>query len=181
MKAVQKLLQEVEHKINFVHKEEDFYNLDQTAYPEVIVIKDSTDVYHRLFGFILNWQQTESRCGFLLTKAVLAWPCFFLTTLMCMVNRWMDGSFLDLDGESMGAKVDEFLREIFNMLKLFQQRQKKAGLEKENAVKDKKPTEVDLKPQESPTIHLCLTVINSIKEFKVCFEDIMYSLFSSVY
>lgn len=95
---------------------------------------------------------------------------FYLTALICMVNRWMDGSFLDLDGESMGVKVDEFLREIFNMLKFFQQRQKKAGLEKEKSVKDKeqKPTEVDLKPQESPTIHLCQTVINWIKEFKVC-------------
>lgn len=80
----------------------------------------------------------------------------------------MDGSFLDLDGESMGVKVDEFLREIFNMMKFFQQREKKAGVEKEKAVKDQKPPEIDLKPQESPTIHLCLTVINWIKEFKVC-------------
>lgn len=95
---------------------------------------------------------------------------FFLTPLICMVNRWMDGSFLDLDGEIMGVKVDEFLREIFNMLKFFQQRQKKAGLEKEKAAKDKtqKPAEIDLKPQESPTVLLCLTVIDWIKEFKVC-------------
>lgn len=86
-----------------------------------------------------------------------------------MVNRWTDGSFLDLDGESMGTKVDEFLREIFNMLKFFQQRQKKAGLEKEKAVKDdkQKPAEVDVKPQERPTIQLCLTVINWIQKFKV--------------
>uniref|UniRef100_H3DKJ5 Dynein axonemal heavy chain 7 n=1 Tax=Tetraodon nigroviridis TaxID=99883 RepID=H3DKJ5_TETNG len=108
VKAVQKLLQEVENEINFIHYEEDFYNLDQTSYPEVDVIKDSTDVYHKLFGFILNWQHTES--------------------------RWMDGSFLDLDGEKMAVKVDEFLREIFNMLKFFQQRQKKAGLEKKKEV-----------------------------------------------
>lgn len=81
----------------------------------------------------------------------------------------MDGSFLDLDGESMGVKVDEFLREIFNMLKFFQQKQKKAE-EKEKLVKDAKqqPTEIDPKAHENPTIHLCLTVIDSVKEFKVC-------------
>lgn len=84
-----------------------------------------------------------------------------------MVTRWMDGSFLDLDGEGMGVKVDEFLREIFNMMKFFQQREKKAGLEKDKGVKDKS-AEVELIPQESPTIHLCVTVINWIKEFKVC-------------
>lgn len=64
MKAVQKLLHEVEEEIVFVNREEDFYNLDQTAYPEVNVIRDSTDIYHKLFAFILNWQHTESRCGF---------------------------------------------------------------------------------------------------------------------
>uniref|UniRef100_A0A3B5KNF2 Dynein axonemal heavy chain 12 n=1 Tax=Takifugu rubripes TaxID=31033 RepID=A0A3B5KNF2_TAKRU len=130
VKAVQKLLQDCEQEIVFVNREEDFYNLDQTAYPEVNVIRNSTDIYHKLFAFILNWQHTES--------------------------RWMDGSFLDLDGESMGVKVDEFLREIFNMLKFFQQREKKAALEMEKLVKDAKQqsTEADPKAQESPTIHL---------------------------
>uniref|UniRef100_A0A8C7ME80 Dynein axonemal heavy chain 12 n=1 Tax=Oncorhynchus kisutch TaxID=8019 RepID=A0A8C7ME80_ONCKI len=40
--------------------------------------------------------------------------------------RWMDGSFLDLNGESMEVEVDEFFREIYKMLKFFQQKQKKA-------------------------------------------------------
>uniref|UniRef100_A0A674AYT7 Dynein axonemal heavy chain 12 n=1 Tax=Salmo trutta TaxID=8032 RepID=A0A674AYT7_SALTR len=39
---------------------------------------------------------------------------------------WMDGSFLDLNGESMEVEVDEFFREIYKMLKFFQQKQKKA-------------------------------------------------------
>lgn len=89
----------------------------------------------------------------------------------------MDGSFLDLDGEKMAVKVDEFLREIFNMLKFFQQRQKKAGLEKKKEVKDQtqKPLEVELNSQESSTIHsLILTVVNWIKEFKVCRCDLFF-------
>lgn len=65
VKAVQKLLQEVEQEIVFINKEEGFYSLDQSSFPQVEVIKDSSDIYHKLFGFILNWQHTESRCGFL--------------------------------------------------------------------------------------------------------------------
>lgn len=63
VKAVQKLLQDCEQQIGFVNREEDFYNLDQTAYPEVDVIRDSTDIYHKLFTFILKWEHTESRYG----------------------------------------------------------------------------------------------------------------------
>lgn len=76
VKAVQKLLHEVEQEIAFVNKEEDFYNLDQTSYPEVNVIKDSTDIYHKLFGFILNWQHTESRWGFGLMLSLSMWTRF---------------------------------------------------------------------------------------------------------
>lgn len=84
VKAVQKLLQEVELKVSFVHKEEDFYNLEQTAYPEVNVIKDSSDVYHKLFRLILNWQHAESRCGFILMQAVLTWTRFFCSNHFIM-------------------------------------------------------------------------------------------------
>uniref|UniRef100_A0A803V3Y9 Dynein axonemal heavy chain 12 n=1 Tax=Ficedula albicollis TaxID=59894 RepID=A0A803V3Y9_FICAL len=44
--------------------------------------------------------------------------------------RWMDGTFLELDGESMEAEVDEFYREMYKLLRLFQQKQKKALTEK---------------------------------------------------
>lgn len=93
VKAVQKLLREVEHEVNFIHKEEDFYNLGQTSYPEVDVIKDSSDVYHKLFRFILNWQHTESRCGFILMQAVLTWTRFFSNNFN-MHGEQMDGRLL---------------------------------------------------------------------------------------
>uniref|UniRef100_A0A803V8V9 Dynein axonemal heavy chain 12 n=1 Tax=Ficedula albicollis TaxID=59894 RepID=A0A803V8V9_FICAL len=47
--------------------------------------------------------------------------------------RWMDGTFLELDGESMEAEVDEFYREMYKLLRLFQQKQKKALTEKRPA------------------------------------------------
>lgn len=81
----------------------------------------------------------------------------------------MDGSFQDLDGESMEVKVDEFFREIFKMLKLFQQKQNKAEQEMEKIAGStgQRPNEDDARKQESPTILLCSTVMEQIKEFKV--------------
>lgn len=81
----------------------------------------------------------------------------------------MDGSFQDLDGESMEVKVDEFFREIFKMLKLFQQKQNKAEQEMEKIAEKtmQRPSEGDPRKQESPTVLLCSTVMEQIKEFKV--------------
>lgn len=81
----------------------------------------------------------------------------------------MDGSFQDLDGESMEVKVDEFFRETFKMLKFFQQKQNKAGEETEKFARStrRRPGDDDPKKQESPTVLLCSTVMKQIKEFKV--------------
>ncbi|XP_054464751.1 dynein axonemal heavy chain 12 [Anoplopoma fimbria] len=142
VRTVQKLLQEAEDEIVFINKEEAFYKWDPTSYPEVEFIKDCIGPYQKLFGLVLNWQRTQ--------------------------NRWMDGSFLDLNGESMEVKVDEFFREIFKMLKLFQQKQNKAEQEMEKIAGKKKqrPSEDDPKKQESPSVLLCSTVMEQIKEFK---------------
>uniref|UniRef100_A0A8C3QD06 Dynein axonemal heavy chain 12 n=1 Tax=Geospiza parvula TaxID=87175 RepID=A0A8C3QD06_GEOPR len=58
-----------------------------------------------------------------------------LHLLFCFVTlffflRWMDGTFLELDGESMETEIDEFYREMYKLLRLFQQKQKKAATEK---------------------------------------------------
>uniref|UniRef100_A0A3Q2NRV0 Dynein axonemal heavy chain 12 n=1 Tax=Fundulus heteroclitus TaxID=8078 RepID=A0A3Q2NRV0_FUNHE len=105
VRMMQKLLREAEEAVVLINKEEAFYNWDQTSYPEVEAIKDNIEPYHKLFGFILKWQHTES--------------------------RWLDGSFLGLNGETMETQVDEFYREIFKLLKFFQQKQNKAAQEKE--------------------------------------------------
>ena len=64
IRADQKLLQEAEETIAFINKEEAFYKWDPTCYPEVDVIKDSIEPYHKLFGLVLKWQRTESRSDF---------------------------------------------------------------------------------------------------------------------
>ncbi len=70
VRTVQKLLQEAEEAIFFINKEEEFYKMDLTCYPEVDVIKDSIEPYQRLFGFVLKWQRTESRSDLILMCAV---------------------------------------------------------------------------------------------------------------
>lgn len=80
----------------------------------------------------------------------------------------MDGSFQDLNGETMEVKVDEFYREIFKMVKFFQQKKIKAAQEMERiSEKRRHPTEDDVTKEESPTISLCSAVMEQIKNFKV--------------
>ena len=70
VRTVQKLLQEAEETIDYINKEEAFYEWEQTFYPEVEVIKDSIEPYQKLFGFILTWHRTENRSDFSLMYAV---------------------------------------------------------------------------------------------------------------
>lgn len=84
----------------------------------------------------------------------------------------MDCSFQSLNGESMEVEVDEFYRDIFKMLKYFQQKQSKAGqeLEKTGGKPKRRPGEEDSSKYEGPTVTLCSTVLQEIKEFKVVYS-----------
>lgn len=64
IRTVQKLLQETEQTIDIINQEEDFYNMENTAYPEIDELRELIDPYQKLFNLVLNWQRTESRSGF---------------------------------------------------------------------------------------------------------------------
>lgn len=70
VRTFQKHLQEAEQAIVVINKEEDFYKLEQTHYPEFKVLKGSSDLYQRLFGLVLNWQHREKRSDFSLMLAI---------------------------------------------------------------------------------------------------------------
>lgn len=70
MRTVQKLLQEAEEEVIFINKEETFFELDHTSYPEVEVIKESIVPYQKLFGLALKWQRTQKRSNFTLLHVV---------------------------------------------------------------------------------------------------------------
>lgn len=86
----------------------------------------------------------------------------------------MHGSFLDLNGDSIEQEVEEFLREIYKMLKSFQQKQKKAEQEREkiHGVKRRSKEEEEEK-QENATILICSGVLDQVKEFKVGFPPVL--------
>lgn len=89
--------------------------------------------------------------------------------------RWMHGSFLDLNGDSIEQEVEELLREIYKMLKSFQQKQKKAEQDREKikGVKRRSKEEEEEK-QENATILICSSVLDQVKEFKVGFKLILF-------
>uniref|UniRef100_H2M1P1 Dynein axonemal heavy chain 12 n=1 Tax=Oryzias latipes TaxID=8090 RepID=H2M1P1_ORYLA len=147
-----KRLQEAEENIVGINKEEAFYKWEITCYPEVKAMKEQMEPYQKVFECILKWQHTES----------------INLTFHTLLKRWMDGSFLDLNGETMETQVDEFYREIYKMLKFFQQKQSKAAQEvaKTYGKAEGQPDEKNSSKQECPTVNLCSIVIEQIQKFK---------------
>nr|XP_044991758.1 dynein axonemal heavy chain 12 [Jaculus jaculus] len=141
VRQLQKRIQESEEAVQFINKEEELFKWELTKYPELDKLKVNIEPYQKFFNFVLKWQRTE--------------------------KRWMDGGFLDLNGESMEADVDEFSREVFKTLRFFQTKQKKELQEKRKA---RRQSTVEERPEEevreNPTIAMCTTVMEQIKVFK---------------
>ncbi|XP_038668758.1 dynein heavy chain 12, axonemal [Scyliorhinus canicula] len=143
VRTVQKRLQDAEELIEYINSEEALYKWDLTIYPLAESIKVTTEPFQKLFAQILKWQRSE--------------------------KKWMDGSFLDLNGESMEAEVDEFFREIYKMLKFFRQKQKKAELERRKSAPRRRlvaEEEVEEEKKESASVTICSVVMAQIKDFK---------------
>ncbi|KAF7249828.1 Dynein heavy chain 12, axonemal, partial [Varanus komodoensis] len=141
MRALQKRIQDADEAVAFINKEEKLLNWELTEYPDLETLKVNIEPYQKLFVFILKWQRTE--------------------------KRWMDGAFLDLNGERMETEVDEFFREIYKTLRFFQQKLKKAEIEKKKSVRRAVVEErVDEEKKDSPTISMCSAVMEQIKDFK---------------
>ncbi|TRZ01398.1 hypothetical protein DNTS_018422, partial [Danionella cerebrum] len=140
VRTVQKRIQDIEESIDFINKEEALYKWEKTSYPEVGVIKETIEPYQKLFNFVLKWQRAR--------------------------KKWMDGSFLELNGEKIEQEIEEYLREIYKMLKFFQQKQKKAEQEKEKVAGLKKKAKEEEENKESSTVMICSGVVEQVKEFK---------------
>ncbi|KAI4553815.1 hypothetical protein MJT46_015995 [Ovis ammon polii x Ovis aries] len=142
VRQLQKRIQESEEAVQFINKEEELFKWELTKYPELDKLKVNIEPYQKFFNLVLKWQRTE--------------------------KRWMDGGFLDLNGEAMETDVEEFSREIFKTLKFFQTKQKKELQEKRKAAKRRSLEEEKLEeePKENPTITMCTTVMEQIKVFK---------------
>ncbi|XP_013912661.1 PREDICTED: dynein heavy chain 12, axonemal isoform X2 [Thamnophis sirtalis] len=141
MRTLQKRIQEADEAVTFINKEEKLLNWEQTEYPELDTLKVNIEPYQKLFVFILKWQRTE--------------------------KRWMDGAFLDLNGEKMEGEVDEFFREIYKTVRFFQQQLKKAEIERKKSLRRAVVEErVEEEKKDSPTISMCNAVMQQVKDFK---------------
>ncbi|XP_078207367.1 dynein axonemal heavy chain 12 isoform X10 [Callithrix jacchus] len=141
VRQLQKRIQESEEAVRFINKEEELFKWELTKYPELDKLKVNIEPYQKFFNFVLKWQRSE--------------------------KRWMDGGFLDLNGERMEADVEEFSREIFKTLKFFQMKLKKELQEKRKTARKRSLEEEKIEePKENPTITMCSTVMEQIKAFK---------------
>uniref|UniRef100_G1R6N8 Dynein axonemal heavy chain 12 n=1 Tax=Nomascus leucogenys TaxID=61853 RepID=G1R6N8_NOMLE len=131
VRQLQKRIQESEEAVQFINKEEELFKWELTKYPELDKLKVNIEPYQKFFNFVLKWQRSE--------------------------KRWMDGGFLDLNGESMEADVEEFSREIFKTLKFFQTKLKKELQEKRKAARKRSLEEekIEEEPKENATITMC--------------------------
>ncbi|XP_078466584.1 dynein axonemal heavy chain 12 [Lampetra planeri] len=146
MRMISKRLQDADDTITFINKEEVLYKWELTSYPEVDAIRTKLDPFQKLFTLILRWQRAE--------------------------KKWMDGSFLELNGETMATELEEFFREMYKHLKFFQQRQKKAEQERQRDAPRKKRGDSagaeieEAQEQSDPSVQMCSNVLGHVKEFK---------------
>ncbi|KAF4799422.1 Dynein heavy chain 7, axonemal [Turdus rufiventris] len=133
VRNLQRAIQDTDETLAALNKEETLLGWKPSEFPVLNNLKTGIEPYQKLFNLILKWQRTE--------------------------KRWMDGTFLELDGESMEAEIDEFYREMYKLLRLFQQKQKKAPMEKKRTVRHKGV-------MGNPTLTMCSSVLDQIKEFK---------------
>uniref|UniRef100_A0A8D2QK81 Dynein axonemal heavy chain 12 n=1 Tax=Zonotrichia albicollis TaxID=44394 RepID=A0A8D2QK81_ZONAL len=109
VRTLQKAIQDTDETVAALNKEEILLGWKPSEFPLLNNLRADIEPYQRLFNVILKWQRTE--------------------------RRWMDGNFLELNGESMEIEVDEFYREMYKLFRLFQQKQKKAATEKKKAAR----------------------------------------------
>ena len=81
----------------------------------------------------------------------------------------MDGSFFDLQPESISTEAQEFYSELFKISKFFNQLQKKELMEKRTKEGLKKRKDIDIEGIEQksmPAIVVCQRIMHDIKKFK---------------
>lgn len=127
-----------EETVSLINREEAYFGLDQTPYPQLQPLKDTVEPYEKLFTLILQWQRTET--------------------------KWLDGLLQEQNSDTID---DDFgaERAIFKLQKLFLQREKKEEQQQQESTAEP-PKEFELKV-ESPTVAMCTTILTQIRALTV--------------
>ncbi|KAK7490595.1 hypothetical protein BaRGS_00018198, partial [Batillaria attramentaria] len=139
--AVQRRIDAVQELIEWINKEEALFKFPITKYPEVHEIQQTLEPFMKIFTLVFKWQKSE--------------------------KKWMDGYFLELDGEAIEAEVDEYMRDLFKLQKVFAKAHKKALGEWEDRQREaKKHRQRLLLTVEDPTIKVSNCIQGEMKTFK---------------
>ncbi|NXF75625.1 DYH7 protein, partial [Sclerurus mexicanus] len=139
LRTLQKTIQDTDETVALINKEEVLLGWKASEFPVLNYIKAEIEPYQRLFNLILKWQRTE--------------------------KRWMDGTFLELNGESMEAELDEFYRELYKVSRLFQQK-KKMPQDRKKTPQPKEEVKTVKPVKANPTLAMCSSVLGQIQGFK---------------
>ncbi|NWU76504.1 DYH7 protein, partial [Onychorhynchus coronatus] len=139
VRTLQKTIQDTEETVALINNEEILLGWKPSEFPVLNHIKAEIEPYQKLFNLILKWQRTE--------------------------KRWMDGTFLELNGESMEAELDEFYRELYKVTKLFQQR-KKMPQDRKKTPRPKEEAKTVKAVKGNTTLTMCSSVLEQVKDFK---------------
>ncbi|NXM04479.1 DYH7 protein, partial [Tyrannus savana] len=139
VRTLQKTIQDTEETVALINNEEILLGWKPSDFPILNNIKAEIEPYQKLFNLILKWQRTE--------------------------KRWMDGTFLELNGESMEAELDEFYRELYKVTKLFQQR-KKMPQDRKKTPRPKEEVKTVKAIKANTTLTMCSSVLEQVKDFK---------------
>ena len=104
-------------------------------------------------------------------------PSFLSLPAPSLPPRWMDGSFLDLNSESIETEVDEFWREIYKITKVFQNQLKKQRAEESSKLPPGKrlvPIEELAFEELPPKLRVCNVIQDAIKNFKVSSLNLLF-------
>ncbi|XP_054071997.1 dynein axonemal heavy chain 12 isoform X1 [Rissa tridactyla] len=141
LRALQKRIQEADETVALINKEETLLEWQLSDFPLLNNLKVEIEPYQKLFHLILKWERAE--------------------------KRWMDGTFLELNGESMEAEVDEFFREVYKASRPFQQKHKKIQQERKKTSQHRTAEEkTEEETKANPTLTMCSSVLEQIKDFK---------------
>ncbi|NXK86097.1 DYH7 protein, partial [Formicarius rufipectus] len=139
LRTLQKTIQDTDETVVLINKEEVLLGWKQSDFPVLNNIKAEIEPYHKLFNLILKWQRTE--------------------------KRWMDGTFLELNGEVMEAELDEFYRELYKVSRLFQQK-KRIPQDRKKMPQPKEEVKTIKTIKANPTLTMCSSVLEQIQDFK---------------
>ncbi|NXM23807.1 DYH7 protein, partial [Oxyruncus cristatus] len=139
VRTLQKTIQDTDETVALINNEEILLGWKPSVFPILNNVKAEIEPYQKLFNLILKWQRTE--------------------------KRWMDGTFLELNGESMEAELDEFYRELYKVTKLFQQR-KKIPQDRKKTPRPKEEAKTVKAIKANTTLTMCSSVLEQVQDFK---------------